>query len=113
MEGSRRKSLEEVRSILSELKRKLSMIYGSWLKYLFVYGSSVRGEAEEGSDLDLMLVPDHATDALAERERLSELLLALSLKYGIVLSMLPVKKYTLEQEQRPLFTNAEREGIAV
>ena len=31
------KSLEEVRHILSELKRELSRIYGPWLKRLVLY----------------------------------------------------------------------------
>ena len=113
MEESRRKSLEEVRPILSELKRELSTIYGSRLKYLLIYGSYARGEAEEGSDLDLMVVLDQAADPLAERERLSELLFELSLKYDIVLSVLPVGKYALEQERKPLFINARREGVSV
>jgi|LZCG01.1.fsa_nt_gb predicted nucleotidyltransferase len=113
MEESRRKSLEEVRPILSELKRELSMIYGSRLKYLLVYGSYARGEAEEGSDSDLMVVLDQAEDPLAEQERLSELLFELSLKYDIVLSVLPVGKYALEQERKPLFINAKREGVSV
>ena len=113
MEASKRKSLEGVRPILSELKRELSMIYGFRLKYLLVYGSYARGEAEEGSDLDLMVVLDQAEDPLAERERLSELLFELSLKHDIVLSVLPVGKYALEQERKPLFINARREGVSI
>ena len=111
MEGSKRRSLEEVRPILSELKRELSMVYGSRLKYLLVYGLYVRGEAEEGSDLDLMVVRDQAVDQLNERERLSELIFELSLKHNIVLSVLTVGRHALEQERNPLFINARREGV--
>jgi len=113
VEGRQRRSLEEVRPILSELKRELSTIYGSRLKYLLVYGSYARGEAEEGSDLDIMVVLDQPADPPAERERISELLLELSLKYDIVLSVLPVGKYSLEQERKPLFINARREGVPI
>ncbi len=112
VDESRRKSLEEVRPILSELKRELSTIYGSRLKYLLIYGSYARGEAEEGSDLDLMVVLDQAADPLAERERLSELLFELSLKHDVVLSVLPVGEYALQQERKPLFINARREGVS-
>ena len=113
MEGSKRRSLEEVRPILSELKRELSMVYGSRLKYLLVCGSYARGEAEEGSDLDLMIVLDQIEDSLVERERLSELLFEPPLKHDIVLSVLPVGKRALEQERKPLFIDAKREGGSV
>ena len=111
VEGNKRKSLEEARPVLSELKRELSMIYGSRLKYLLVYGSYARGEAEEGSDLDLMVVRDQAVDQLKELGRLSELTFELSLKHDVVLSVLPVGNHALEQEQEPLFINARREGV--
>jgi len=113
MEEGKRRSINEVRPVLSELKRELSIVYGSRLKYLLVYGSYARREAEEGSDLDLMVVLDQAANPLAERERISELLFELSLKYDIVLSVLPVGKYALEQERKPLFINAKREGVSV
>ena len=113
MEEGKRRSINEVRPVLSELKRELSIVYGSRLKYLLVYGSYARREAEEGSDLDLMVVLDQAADPLAERECISELLFELSLKYDIVLSVLPVGEYALEQERKPLFINARREGVSV
>lgn len=113
MEKGRRRSIQEVRPVLLELKRELLMIYGFRLKYLLVYGSYARGEAEEGSDLDLMVVLDQAADPLAEREQLSEFLFELSLKHDIVLSVLPVGEHALEQERKPLFINARREGVSV
>lgn len=106
------KSLDEIRPILEEFKWELQRIYGPRLKRLILYGSYARGEAEEGSDLDLLVVLDRADDPLAERERLSEVIFKLSLKYNIVLSVLAVAEQALERP-KPLFLNVKREGITV
>lgn len=104
--------LERIRPILEEFKRELQRIYGPRLKRLILYGSYARGEADEGSDLDLLVVLDRADDPLSERERLSEVIFKLALKHNIVLSVLPIAERDLERP-KPLFLNVKREGIAV
>lgn len=108
----KREGLEKLRPVLEEFKRELRGIYGPRFKQLIVYGSYARGEAEEGSDLDLLVVLDRADDPLAERERLSEVIFKLALKYNIVLSVLPIAERDLERP-KPLLLNVKREGIAV
>ena len=107
------KALGEIRPLVEEFKRELEGLYGSRLRELILYGSYARGEAETGSDLDFLLVLDKVEDPLAERESLSELICKLSLKYGVVLSVLPVSERALNEGQKPLYLNVRREGVAV
>jgi len=109
---ARKEGLEKIGPILEGLKQELKRIYGPRFKRLIVYGSYARGEAEEGSDLDLLVVLDQVDDPLAERERLSDVILELSLRYGIVLSVLVVSEVLLKRP-KPLFLNVKREGVAV
>lgn len=47
---------EDIQPLLSEVLRRLQERFGKRLVSVVVYGSYVRGEADTGSDIDLMLV---------------------------------------------------------
>lgn len=102
-----------VEALLQEFKRGLQAAYGARLKRVILYGSHARGKADEGSDVDVLVVLDRAEDPLAERERLSELIFQLSLKYNVVLSVLTVDEKEFERRASPLFLNVKQEGLAV
>jgi predicted nucleotidyltransferase len=99
--------------ILEELKQEIQMEFGPRFRQMILYGSYARGEAQQGSDMDILLVLKDVSDPLVERERLSELLWRLALKYDIVLSVIPVDEHALETRQKPLFINVKREGVII
>jgi len=43
-------------SVIAELRRQLMAIYGKRLVRLVLFGSQARGQAEAGSDIDLLVV---------------------------------------------------------
>jgi predicted nucleotidyltransferase len=102
-----------VSSVLAALKRDLRLIYGVRLRRVILYGSHARADADEGSDLDLMVVLDHVEDPLAERERLSATICNLSLKHNVVLSVGVAGERSLAEDGNPLYLNVRREGIPV
>lgn len=107
------KAIETAKPILQELKREAQAIYGQRFQQMILYGSFARGEAQKGSDLDILLILKDVSDPLAERERLSELLWRLALEHDVVLSVLPVDAQAFETRQKPLFLNVKREGITI
>jgi len=50
------KSIQDIKPILDEAKERLQNIYGGRLKEIILYGSYARGDATEGSDIDLILI---------------------------------------------------------
>lgn len=50
------KTIKDIEPILDEAKERLQKIYGERLKGLILYGSYARGDATEGSDIDLIIV---------------------------------------------------------
>lgn len=76
--------------LLSTLDRELRDLYGERYRGLVLYGSYSRGEAEEGSDVDLLLLLDDTVSTGREIRRISSITAPLSLQSGHVLSVIPV-----------------------
>ncbi|MEW6572216.1 MAG: nucleotidyltransferase domain-containing protein [Bacillota bacterium] len=108
-----RKTLSGIEEVLKEFRQRVEEIYKERLKGILLYGSHARGEGREGSDIDLLVVLDKLDDPLAERERLADLVCELSLKYGLVLSVLPVAEGVLKVSRKPLLLNIKREGVVI
>lgn len=71
---------------MTELRSGLEGLYQERLRGVYVYGSYARGQAERGSDLDVLIVLDHLDSYGAEIDRTSELVSRVSLTYGISVS---------------------------
>jgi len=104
---------KKVRGILIELRRLFGAIYGGRLEKIILFGSQARGEAEAGSDIDVLVVLHGPVRPGQEIRRTSETTAALSLKYGTVVSCTFVAADRYATEQSPLLLNARRVGVTV
>jgi predicted nucleotidyltransferase len=77
---------EKVRSIVKELRHRLEALYGPRLVRLVLYGSQARGDAEPGSDIDVLVVLQGPVSPGEEIARTSDIIASLSLAHGVVLS---------------------------
>ena len=104
---------EKVRSIVKELRHRLEALYGPRLVRLVLYGSQARGDAEPGSDIDVLVVLQGPVAPGEEIARTSDIIASLSLAHGVVLSRAFVSSDRFEREQSPLLMNIRREGVTV
>lgn len=77
---------EQLKKLLAELKEELKSVYRSRLKGFYLYGSYARGEQEEYSDIDVLIVLDEIPHYAAEVDRTGYAASELSLKYGTTIS---------------------------
>jgi uncharacterized protein len=104
---------ERLSTILNELRQALESIYRERLKQVILYGSQARGDAQLGSDIDVLIVLNGEVSPGEEIRRTGGVVSQLSLKYDVVISCLfmPTERYS--HEQSPLLRNVRREGVAV
>ena len=76
-----------------------------------LFGSYARGEADEGSDVDLLLLLDGEVDTVREMMRAQEVKWPLALEAGYAVSLLPVSQKeclkTLLEKARRSFAAAD------
>lgn len=97
-------------SILRKLDGSLRKLYGKLNGGLVLYGSHARGEADEGSDVDVLLLLEGTVETGREIRRSSEAVARLSLESGYTLSVIPVSVEDYRRSTEPYLMNARREG---
>jgi len=90
---------------------RLRQLYGSRLQHVVLYGSCARGEAGEGSDIDLLVVLDDFEDVEAELRRIAPIENELSLEHDVVVCSLVMRAEDYRRGASPLLMNVRREGI--
>ncbi len=104
----------QVQTILSELRARLEACYGERLKRLVLFGSQARGDAEPGSDIDVLVVLAGPVDSTEERKRTGDMLYNLMCAHDcILISCIFMDEERFTKERSPLLLNVRREGVAV
>ena len=102
--------------MILDLEKRLKDIYGDKLKKIFLYGSYARGDNEEGSDLDIMVLVDMDEGEInKKRDEVLDMVVDLTTRYGIVLSIIE-NNYDYFYDWAkvvPFFTNVIREGVNI
>lgn len=100
-----------VQMALSDAKSALLDMYGDRLAHVVLYGSQVRGEADEDSDVDVLVVLRDEFDLYTEIKRLVGLQHELLYRYEELLSFQPIAEKAFEDPTHPLMLNVRAEGI--
>lgn len=104
----------ELKSLLEELRNKLSLLFGEKLEEIILYGSYARGDFDNESDIDILVIIKD--DNLRNyNSHLSKIELELFKKYNLLVSLIPeTKNYFKEHSNNlPFFKIINEEGIRV
>lgn len=98
---------------LRQFVDELRALYGPRLDRVVLYGSRARGETQEDSDVDLLVVLSPLPDFWAELSRIAPVASRVSLEWDVVLSAIPVDAAEFADPHSPLLISSRREGVLV
>ena len=100
-------------AILAELRTRFRTLYEKRLVELVLFGSHARGDAEPGSDIDVLVVLTGSVSPCQEIDRTIDDVAEVSLAHDVAVSCVFVSEGEFRQERSPLLLNVRREGLAV
>lgn len=104
----------EMQSHLKEYVSELQRIYKTYLDKVILYGSYARGDYNEESDVDIMILLNITdTEIKAYRHQLSELTYDFNMNYNMDIKPIAKseKEFTKWSETYPFYINIKREGV--
>ena len=117
MDSARARAIESLPDDLSVLLDRLALelkeLYGKRYRGMVLYGSYARGEADEGSDVDVLLLLEGEVNTSRELLRTEEVEWPLSLEAGYTISLLPLSVEAYRSSEQPFLRNARGEGISL
>jgi predicted nucleotidyltransferase len=99
--------------ILTEVRDALSSVYGDRLRDVILFGSVARGDDNEDSDIDFLVLLEGPLEYGKELSRISGVVYPLSLRWGRCVSATPALPSDYEAGEYPLYRSAKRDGIRV
>lgn len=105
-------STQNINHLLTAFKIDLQNLYHERLDKLILFGSYSRNEAQENSDIDLLVVlNDKQISPYKEIDFTSDLVFDYMLNYEKQISIVPTTKQQFEQQESPLLLNIWKDGI--
>ena len=109
-------SQANLHQLLSEVLAHAQDCFGSNLDGVILYGSHARGDADEESDVDIMILVRQPAEQMArQRREWSRFGTGLDLKYEVFtsLKLQDADTFYAWQDTLPFFRNVTKEGVRI
>lgn len=105
---------EKIQTVVTQFAREAKKIYGTALRDVILYGSCARGDFEDDSDIDIMVLLDVGQEDIGEaRKKIIDVSDQIDLEYDVVLAPV-IQRWQLYQqyvEVSGFYQNVRREGV--
>jgi len=105
-----------LQEILNALRGRLDALLGASVKDVILFGSYARNDADEGSDIDVMVLTDLSrADIAALIWKIGEITGDLLLEYGVLVSPIVENQsfFTENTAHMPFFRSVRDEGVRI
>ena len=104
----------KIKKIINLFKEQIEEHYKDRLSNMVLFGSQARNDAEEGSDINILIVlNDEEVNVVQEIRKIGDLITSLSLEFDEVISCVFMSKKRYLNEKSPLLLNIRKEGIVL
>ena len=106
----------EVRTIIAQLRERLSIIFPQEQFDIILFGSYARHDADDESDIDVMFLVNSSRQTIQEKHwQIGEAAAEVLMDFGIVVSPIVENRayYHANADLLPFFRNVQREGVRI
>ena len=103
----------QLKLILPEIKQSLISLYQDQLEAIMLYGSQARGDAQEFSDIDILVILKSDINPYHEIDKTSQIISQLCLNHDVVISRHFISSEKFRNENTPFLSNVKKEGIMI
>lgn len=107
---------QEVTTIIGKLCNRIALLFPENRVEAILFGSYARGDADAGSDIDVLLLVDASRQDISDRNwQVGDLAAELLLDYGVVVSPLVENREYFNRNLHlfPFYRSIEREGVRI
>ena len=107
---------QDVTAIVSELSRRIALLFPQDRIEAILFGSYARGDADSGSDIDVLFLVDTSRQDISDRNwQIGDLAAELLLEHGIVVSPFVENREYFNRNLRvfPFYRNVAHEGVRI
>ncbi len=101
----------DVIDIVKEFKGLLKSVHKDNLKEVILFGSMARGDFDDESDIDVLVVLNDISNYLNEIDKTFQIQYELGMKYDVIISCVLTKSRDYESNIDQFFLNIHKEGI--
>lgn len=107
-----------ISNVIDEFIQGVNKILGDRVKKIILYGSYARGDYNDGSDIDIMILTDLTDDEIVDyRQKIHDLAYDIEWNNNFDIDISPLVKnidrFNYWLEALPFYMNVQREGVVL
>ena len=109
---------DNIKNIIEEYTSEVTKLLGKHLKQIILYGSYARGDFNENSDIDIMILTNLTDDEIIKyRSEIAHLTYDVECNNNFEFSLSPllknIDKFNYWLEALPFYMNVQKEGVVL